>query len=150
MLIRDAKRNLQEIQTPHNHTIKFKSDEQSRIVHAEDHLGHSAEYRYNANGMLTDVTLSSGHARHYTYDGDLMTALADENQNVLVRNSYVNRWLAQQDFGNGEIYSYGCTSSDGPYAASATVALPDGTRTIVEAANSVPEARKHPPHLVSS
>ena len=115
-------------------------------MHAEDDQGHSAEYHYNANGILTDATLSSGHARHYNYDGDLMIAIADENQNVLVRNSYVNHWLVQQDFGNGEIYSYGYTSSDGPYAASATVTLPDGTRTIVEAASSVPQARKHPPH----
>jgi len=115
-------------------------------VHAKDDQSHSAEYHYNANGILTDATLSSGHARHYNYDGDLMIAIADENQNVLVRNSYVNHWLVQQDFGNGEIYSYGYTSSDGPYAASATVTLPDGTRTIVEAASSVPQARKHPPH----
>jgi len=145
-LIRDAKRNLLEIRTPHDHTIKFRYDEQSRIVHAEDDQGHSAEYRYNANAMLTDATLSSGRVRHYSYDGDLMIAIADETQNVLVRNSYVNRWLAQQDFGNGEIYSYRYTSSDGPYAASATVAFPDGTTTVVEAASSVPEARKHPPH----
>lgn len=145
-LIRDAKRNLQEIRTPHDHTIRFKYDDQSRVVRADDDQGHSAEYRYNANGMLTDATLSSGHARHYSYDADLMIAIADENQNVLVRNSYVNHWLAQQDFGNGEIYSYGYTGSDGPYAASATVTLPNGTRTTVEVASSVPESRKHPPH----
>jgi YD repeat-containing protein len=144
-LIRDVQRNLQEIQTPHGHTIKFKYDDQSRIVDAEDDQGHSAEYRYDASGMLTDATLSSGHARHYSYDGDLMTAIADENQSVLVRNAYNNHWLVRQDFGGGEIYSYGYTGSDGPYAASATVTLPDGTRTIVEVANSIPEARKHPP-----
>jgi YD repeat-containing protein len=144
-LIRDAKRNLMEIRTPHDHTIKFKYDDQSHIVHAEDDQGHSADYRYDANRMLTDATLSSGHARHYSYDGDLMITIEDENQNVLVRNSYDHRWLVQQDFGHREIYSYSYTGSDGPYAASATVTLPDGTRTTVEVASSVPEARKHPP-----
>jgi YD repeat-containing protein len=144
-LIRDAKRNLQEIRTPHDHTIKFKYDDQSRIVRAEDDQGHFAEYRYDSNAMLTDATLSSGHARHYSYDGDLMITIEDENQNVLVRNSYDHRWLVQQDFGRGEIYSYNYAGSDGPYATSATVTLPDGTRTTVEVASSVPEAHKHPP-----
>jgi hypothetical protein len=97
------------------------------------------------NGMLTDATLSSGRARHYSYEGDMMTAIADENQKFLVRNSYDKRWLIRQDFGNGEIYSYTYAGSDGPYASSATVTLPNGSRTIVEVASSVPEARKHPP-----
>jgi YD repeat-containing protein len=144
-LIRDAQRNLLEIRTQRNQSIKFKYDDQSRIVHAEDDQGHSAEYRYDANGMLMDTTFSSGHARHYSYDGDLMTAIADENQNVLVHNSYDHRWLVRQDFGNRIIYSYSYTNSDGPYAATATVTLADGTRTTVDVASSVPEARKHLP-----
>jgi YD repeat-containing protein len=145
-LVRDEERNLQEIRTPHNHSIKFKYDDQTRITRAEDDRGHWAEYRYDANGMLTDATSSTGHARHYAYDGDLMTEIADEKQQILLRNSYSDRALTRQDFGNGETYSYSYTGSDGPYATSATVTLPDGTETTVETAGSVPEARKHPPH----
>jgi YD repeat-containing protein len=145
-LIRDAHRNLLEIQTPHKRSIRFKYDDHSRIVRTEDDRGHWAEYKYDANEMLTDATLSSGHARHYSYDGDLMTAIADENQKVLVRNSYERRWLMRQDFGNGEIYSYNYTGEGGPYFSNTIVTLPDGTRTTVEVASSVPDARKHPPH----
>jgi YD repeat-containing protein len=145
-LLRDAQRNLLEIRTPHKHSIRFKYDDQSRIVRAEDDQGHWAEYRYDANGMLADATSSSGHARRYSYDGDLMTAIADENQNVLVRNSYERLWLIRQDFGNGEVYSYSYTGLGDSYADSAIVTLPNGTRTTVEVASSVPDARKHLPH----
>jgi hypothetical protein len=75
----------------------------------------------------------------------LMTAIADENQNVLVRNSYERRWLTRQDFAHGEIYSYSYTGEGGSYASNTTVTLPNGTRTTIETASSVPEARKHPP-----
>ena len=34
--------------------------------------------------------------------------------------------------------------SDGPLTASVTVTLPDGTRTTVEVASSIPENREHP------
>lgn len=74
------------------------------------------------------------------------TAIADEGQNVLVRNPYDRHWLTRENFGNGEIHSYDYVSSDGPCASSITVTLPDGTRTLVKIASSVPEARKHPPH----
>ena len=144
-LIRDAQKNLMEIRTPHDHFIRFKYDDHSRIVRAEDDQNHWAAYKYDANRMLTDATLSSGHARHYSYDGDLMTAIADENQNVLVRNSYERRWLTRQDFAHGEIHSYSYTGEGGSYASNTTVTLPNGTRTTIETASSVPEARKHPP-----
>ncbi len=72
-----------------------------RITRADDDQGHWAEYHYDGNSMLTDAIFFSGRARHYSYEGDLMTVIADENQKVLmVRNSYINRWLVRQDFGN--------------------------------------------------
>jgi len=74
-LTRDAQRNLLEIRTPHQHWIKFKYDDQWRIVRAEDDQGHWAEYHYDGNGMLSDASLSAGKGRHYSYDGDLMTAI---------------------------------------------------------------------------
>lgn len=146
-LLRDAQRNLQEIRTPHKHSIRFKYDGQSRIVRAEDDQGNWAEYSYDVNSMLTEARFSSGRTRHYTYDGDLMIEVTDEKQDALVRNSYENHWLVRQDFGNGQIFSYSYHSSDqtSSYADSATVTLSDGTHTTVETGGSVPEARKHPP-----
>ncbi len=114
--LRDGQRNLLEIRTPHQRSIKFKYDGQSRITHAEDDQGNWADYRYNENGMLIDAVLSSGHQRHYTYDGVLMTVIQDENRKALLRNSYQGRVLTRQDFGNGRIYSYSYTPSiDGHY-----------------------------------
>jgi YD repeat-containing protein len=145
-LLRDAQRNLTEIRTPHQHSIHFKYDDQSRIVRAEDDQGHWAEYSYDSNSMLTDAKLSSGHARHYTYEGDLMTEIADENQKVFLRNSYNNHWLVRQDFGDGQAFSYSYrVEPTNSYADSATVTLPDGTKTTVDTGDSIPEARKHPP-----
>lgn len=144
-LVRDAQRNLQEIRTPHDHTIKFRYDDQSRIVHAVDDQGHSAEYRYDGNGMLVDATLSSGASRHYSYNGDLVTSIEDEHQHDLLRNSYDGRQLTQQDFGNGQVYSYSYTSSTGAYNDSVEVTLPNGSKTVLETASAVPDAVKNPP-----
>ncbi len=146
-LIRVRNRNLKEIQTPHKHWIRFKYDGQSRIIRAEDDQGRAVVYTYNENGMLWDVKFSSGLARHYTYNGDLMTFISDQNHQVLLVNSYDNRWLVRQNFGNGQIYSYSYASSNpkNSYADSVTVTQPDGTRTTVEVGNSVPDARKNPP-----
>jgi YD repeat-containing protein len=138
-LIRDQQRNLLEIRTPHKKWIKFKYDRQSRITRAEDDQGHWAEYRYDPNGMLIDATLSSGTVRHYSYDGDLMTAIEDENHRVLLRNSYTGRLLTGQDFGNGQVYSYGYAgSADGRYTENVDVTSPDGTKTRVDLASSIP------------
>jgi hypothetical protein len=75
-----------------------------------------------------------------------MTAIRDEHQNVLVRNTYNYRQLVRQEFGNGQTYSYNYTFSDTrTYAESVNVMSPDGTTTHVETADSVPDAIKHPP-----
>jgi YD repeat-containing protein len=140
-LMRDEQRNLLEIGTPHKHWIRFKYDDQSRIVRAEDDKGHWAEYRYDGTGMLADATLSSGHKRHYSYAGDLMTSIEDENQRVLLRNSYTGTFLTSQDFGNGQIYSYSYVpSANGLYAESVEVTSPDGRTTPIALGGSVPES----------
>ena len=145
--LRDAQRNLLEIRTPHQHSIQFKYDEQSRITHAQDDQGTWADYRYNENGMLMDAILSSGHQRHYSYDGVLMTLIEDENKKVLLHNSFQGRVLIRQDFGNGRIYSYFYTpSTDDHYFGNVEVTQPDGTMTKVGTADSVPNSVKNPPH----
>jgi YD repeat-containing protein len=144
-LVRDGQRNLMEIRTSHGRTMKFKYDEQSRIVSAEDDHGQWARYQYNSNGMLTDVVSSSGRERHYTYDGHLMTSIEDEKHKMLVRNTYRDKTMVGQDFGNGQTFSYDYSStSGGPYADSVVVTMPSGERIEVEAASSVPEFMKHP------
>jgi YD repeat-containing protein len=145
-LTRDSNRNLTEIRTPNKHWIQFQYDRQSRIIRAEDDQGHSVAYVYNDNGMLWDAKFSSGFSRHYTYDGDLMIFVSDQNHRVLVTNSYSKRWLVRQDFGNRQVFSYSYAFSEPKnyaYAASATVTLPDGTMKTVEVGSSVPEERKH-------
>jgi len=138
-LIRDAQRNLLEIRTPHKHSIRFKYDDHARIIRAEDDQGHWSNYAYDGLGMLTDVTLSSGQKRHYSYNGDLMTAIEDESQRVLVRNTYDGRILSAQDFGDGQVYSYHYSrSANGFYAESVEVTSPDGTTTRMGAGDSVP------------
>jgi YD repeat-containing protein len=144
-LVRDGQRNLMEIRTPRGHKMKFKYDEQSRIVSAEDGRVQWARYQYSSDGMLTDVVFSSGRERHYKYDGHLMTGVQDEKHNALVRNTYRDTTLIRQDFGNGQIFSYQYNStSGGPYADSVVVNMPSGERIEVEAASSVPEFMKHP------
>jgi YD repeat-containing protein len=144
-LMRDTSRNLQEILTPNNRWIKFNYDGQSRIIHAEDDQGHSAAYRYNSNGMLPDAVLSSGHARHYAYDGALMTTVTDQNGKVLLRNFYRSAFLVRQDFGGGQAYAYEYTdgATGGPYAETAEVTASDGRIVTVETGDSVPELVKN-------
>jgi len=138
-LQRDKDHNLQEILTPHQHSIKFEYDFETRIVRAEDDAGHWAKYHYNQRGLLADVVLSSGHERHYAYEGVLMTEIDDETGQCLLRNSYDGKAIVRQDFGNGQIYSYSYTRSPGgTYVESVVVTLPDGTQTKVETASSVP------------
>ena len=134
-----------EIRTHHGRKMKFKYDEQSRIISAEDDHGQRARNQYNSDGMLTDVVFSSGRGRHYTYSGHLMASIEDEKHKVLVRNIYRDTTLVRQDFGHGQTFSYDYSStSGGPYADSVIVTMPSGERIEVEAASSVPEFMKHP------
>jgi hypothetical protein len=144
-LVRDAQRNLLEIRTPHKHLIRFKYDDQWRIVRAQDDQGHWGEYHYDRNGMLSDASLSAGKRRHYSYDGDLMTTIEDENHRVLLRNSYMYRRLSRQDFGNGQVYSYSYEpSANRTYAETVDVVSPDGTTVRIGVGDSVSERMKQP------
>ena len=139
-LVRDPRRNLQEIRTPHNHFIKFSYDNMSRIIRADDDQGDSARYTYNSDGMLRDVFLPSGRERHYTYVGRLMTWIKDEHGRTLVHNWYRQGKLERQDFGNGQSYYYSYETASHPgYAESTTVLLPDGTVKTLMVAQFVPE-----------
>src|SRR5205823_6103575 len=78
----------------------------SRVTEAEDDAGHWANYAYNADGLLTDVVLSTGQKRHYEYKKALMTEVRDEKGQVLLHNWYYSGTIVRQRFGNGDLYSY--------------------------------------------
>jgi YD repeat-containing protein len=141
-LVRDAKRDLQAVRAPRGGSITFKYDNQSRVVRAEDNAGHWATYQYNTAGMLTDVKLSSGVERHYTYAGYLMTSIRDERDRFLVQNFYGNAFneimLDRQQTEAGT-YSYRYElSPNRQYVIRVAVTFPDGSTKIVEPQNSVP------------
>jgi YD repeat-containing protein len=139
-LHRDPHRNLEEIVTPHGHWIRFTYDDQSRIKRAEDDANHWAQYEYDADGMLKSAILSSGRERHYEYDGVLMKLVTDEKGRVLIRNSYKERFLRQQQFENGAIYSYSYDWAPNEYyPTKVRVTLPDGTNRELSVGDSVPD-----------
>jgi YD repeat-containing protein len=146
-LKRDAQRNLQEIRTPHGHWIKFTYDDASRIVRAEDDAGKWASYTYNRDGMLQDVSLSSGRGRHYEYVGVLMTRITDEKGTVLLRNRYQDGLLTAQEFKNQDDYSYNYRWNDSRrYVDSARIVLPNGKEEELQMGNFVSEIVKNPNH----
>jgi YD repeat-containing protein len=139
-LHRDPQRNLQEIKTPHGHWIRFSYDDSSRINRAEDDAGRWAQYEYNPDGMLKSAVLSSGRERHYEYNGVLMTQITDETGHVLIHNWFRERFLRQQQFGNGAVYSYSYDWAPKEYYPKRVwVTLPDQTRRELSVGASVPE-----------
>jgi YD repeat-containing protein len=139
-LKRDQQRNLVEIRTPHGHWIKFTYDGQSLITQIEDDRGSWVKYGYNSYGMLMYSDFSSGRERHYEYRGSLMTAITDEHWNVLVRNRYESGVLVRQTYADGDIYQYSYTwNATRTYAVKVVITLPDGSSSVVQVADAVPE-----------
>ena len=140
LLQRDWQRNLQEIKTPHGHWIHLSYDDRARIVRAEDDRAQWTRYRYNNDGMLTDAISSTGQRRHYTYQGNLMLAVADENGSTLVRNWYNKAKLVEgQQFANGDTYSFvNSWDPKKPYLDSVVVTLPDHSTQTIALATFVP------------
>jgi YD repeat-containing protein len=137
-LIRDGKRNLQEVRCPKGGSLKFYYDSDDRIVRAEDGRGGWTSYAYNSKGFLTDVVHSDGTARYYFYENDVLTWIRDQKGNLLVHNTYDDRWLVDQTFGSGKSVSYYYrVSKNGYYAVRVTVTMPDGTIYTKEPSSSV-------------
>jgi hypothetical protein len=143
-LRRGAARNLQEIQTPHNHWIRFQYDDESRITRAKDDAGNWVQYGYSG-GMLISVSNSSGAGRQYQYEGQLMTAVLDERGRTLVRNEYKSGKLIGQVFGNGDLYRYDYTwDPDKTYPDRIKVTLPDHRERVIAVEDSVPDSTRQP------
>jgi YD repeat-containing protein len=142
-LVRDAKRNLQEIRTPHGHWIRFSYDDLSRVTRAEDDKGNWVKYEYHPDGMLGAAIHSSGKERHYQYEGRLMTHVLDESGRLLLRNWYQGRFLVRQEFANGDLYSYWYDWRFREYCPRrVTVTSPDHVRDVA-IPNSVPDHIKN-------
>jgi YD repeat-containing protein len=137
-LVRDQKRNLQEIRCPKGGFIKLSYDGDDRIVRAEDDRGHWTTYTYNTEGFLTDVVHSAGTSRYYYYENGLLTWVRDEDGHLLVHNSYHSDWIVDQTFGNGQTihYSYDL-SKNGKYADRVFMTLPDGSVKSIRPSDSV-------------
>jgi YD repeat-containing protein len=127
-LVRDGRRNLQQILGPKGGFIKFSYDGKDRIVRAENDQGVWTSYAYNAAGFLTDVVHSTGTARYYYYEDGQLTWIRDEKGLLLLHNSYDSDWVVKQTFGNGQTVSYNYNvSKNGRYAERVSVTLPDGS-----------------------
>jgi len=142
-LKRDSRRNLQEIETPNGHYIRFTFDDHDRIVRAEDDHGGWAQYQYNQDGYLVDVVHSDGNERHYTYSAHFLTWIRDEKGRVLVHNYYEDYKIVRQELGEYGVYLY--HYSMGPnnrYSERTTVVLPNGSLQTVVTGNLVPKLLK--------
>lgn len=138
-LIRDADHKIEEIHTSKGHLMRFTYNDQGWIMRAEDDLGHWVVYLYNSDGMLVTVLYSSGKKRLYDYDGTNLTAISDEEDRVLVHNTYENERIVSQEFPDGKVYEYSYQwSKNGQYVESATLRLPDGAWQAVETGAFVP------------
>ena len=145
-LLRNDRRNLTEILTPHGHWIRFIYDDQDRITRAETDKGGWAQYNYNEDGMLSIAALSNGHQRRYQYSGDLMTSIADGSGHVFLENSYERGQLVRQRFANGEVYTYQYDwSPNGRWTVNrANVTLPDGSIRQISTGAAVPKFASNP------
>ncbi len=139
-LRRDRQRNLLAIETPQNTAMKFIYDDQARIVRAEEAHGQWVKYVYNSNGLLSDMAMSSGIARHYGYEGSLMTTITDEHGHILLRNTYAEEQVVRQEYAGGQVLQYAYWLSPNTlYVEKAVITFPDGSSREI-AIDGVPEA----------
>lgn len=135
---RDEQRNLKEITTPNGHWIRFTYDGAGRIRRAEDDQKNRATYTYDARGLLEWAIRPDGTRRGFSYQGRKATAVWDGNDRALVRNTYSGDVVVKQQFANGETYIYDYDWPKGDFARSVMVTLPNGRKTKVSVAESVP------------
>jgi Domain of unknown function (DUF6531) len=145
LLKRDANRDLQEIRTPHGHTVTLSYGDRGLVRRAQDDAGNWVTYQYGAGSTLVAVKASSGKERYYEYDRELITAVRDEHGTLLVRNSYDQAKLVAQQFPDGRLYRYRYRwSRTGAYADAVMVRLPDGHQEEVDTSSSVSDYLRRP------
>jgi YD repeat-containing protein len=142
-LVRSPNRNLLEIRGPGGSAIKFSYDDKDRVVRAEDNQGHWTKYAYNTDGYLTEVLHSSGAARNYEYVKGLLISVMDEQDRVLIHNTYDSDWLVGQRFGNGHSIQYHYDmAANRKYAVLASITFSDGSVKTVKTSDSVSDVYK--------
>jgi hypothetical protein len=145
-LLRDRQRNLHMIETPNRHRITLTLDGHGRIVRAAGSEGQQVDYRYGPSGTLTDVSFADGRARHYRYDGPLLTQVRDETGRVLIENAYYQGRVVRQTYANGQSCRIQYDLAlDGAYATRAVVETPDGDIRSVRPEDFVPQWVRNPP-----
>jgi YD repeat-containing protein len=147
-LIRNPQRNLLEIKGPSGASIKLAYDDYDRIVRAENSQGAWTNYAYNSAGLVMDVVHSDRTERRYSYEGGLLTSVRDEQNLLLIQNTYGNltHFLSQQQFGNGDtiVYRYDF-SPNGKFSERTHAMLPDGTVKVIETGETVSDKYKKMP-----
>lgn len=139
-LVRDTDHKLQEVQTPHGHWIKLTYNDQGWITRAEDDLGQWVTYLYSSDGMLTNAISSAGKKRHYEYEGINLTVVRNEEEKILLANSYSQNRVMAQQFADGQVYRYDYHwSANYQYADSVTIQYPNGTEQTIDTGSSVPD-----------
>jgi YD repeat-containing protein len=142
-LIRDPKRNLQEVRGPDGASIKLQYDDHDRIVRAEKYDREWTKYAYDSAGFLTSAIHSGGTARYYFYEGGLLTWVRDEQNRLLLHNVYAGTWLIRQQFGNGEAIQYLYNlSANKFYAGQVSLTFSDGSVKTIPIGDSVSEVYK--------
>jgi YD repeat-containing protein len=138
-LLRDPQRNLLAVRTPGGRRLTFDYDGRGCVVRAGDDRGRSVRYRYNPEGLLTDVRHPDGHARRYAYAGKLLTDVRDERGRVLVRNWYDEAGrVVRQVYASGATYQFRYRlAANRLYAEEATVVLAGGATRSVPTGASV-------------
>ncbi|MGA2412803.1 MAG: DUF6531 domain-containing protein [Candidatus Sulfotelmatobacter sp.] len=133
-LKRDRKRNLEELVSPSLRRITFKYDASDRIVEAADDKGNLRKYSYDASGHLETV----GDASHilyrfeyapllrWNYDRYLMTAILDGKWKVLLKNTYTNGRVSEQQLADGEVFRFHYIFGETSEIDETIVALPSG------------------------
>ena len=114
-LKRNAVRNLAKLISPNGHTIDFKYDSANRIVEAKDDAGDVRRYSYDRTGHLYWVSDGSKVLYRFEYqrwtngpDNDpyLLTAVLDDDWNVLIKNEFLNGRVSKQILADGRTFKY--------------------------------------------
>jgi hypothetical protein len=131
-LQRDRHRNLERLLPPSGHAINFSYDLANRIIEAWDDAGDWRRYSYGDSGLLDRV--SAWHHVLYRYEymyvpryrSYLMSAIADGNWHILLRNVYNSDGLtSEQKLANGDVYRFDYVSDSKEGISATTVTFPN-------------------------
>jgi YD repeat-containing protein len=129
--VRDARRNLKNIISPHNRQITFAYDENDRVIEAADDRGNVMHYTYDHCGQLVEV-LENGHVQwRYRYDVTGMTGVQDgAGQDILV-NQYSRDRIASLTLEKNQVYRFDYLVTGSGRVEETMVTDPSGKATML-------------------